>query len=69
MVQHGRELVAEGFAEGGSGLHEDIVAGESGGDDFFLVWSGGLLVFEFCRMGMIKDCRVVADSSQRETSN
>ena len=39
VVDHGGELEAEGFAEGGGGLHEDIVAVEGGGDDFALVGS------------------------------
>lgn len=49
MVQDRGQLVAKGFAEGGGGLHEDIVSFEHGGDDFFLAWPSGLLFASFQR--------------------
>ena len=40
MVEDGGELVAEGFAERGGGLDEDIVTLEGGDDDFSLAGAG-----------------------------
>ena len=51
MVEHGGQLVAERFAEGGSGADEDVVAEEGGEDDGFLVGSGGWLGFGLFGVG------------------